>query len=123
MRALVLAALAASALSPAAMAADAPHGRTVFQEQCGLCHSAAPGDGEAGLGPDLAGVVGRKAASDPGYSYTDALKKSGITWSAESLDRFLADPQALVPGTAMAISVPDAKDRADVVGYLATVKK
>jgi cytochrome c2 len=123
MRVAILAAVAALALAPVARAADAPHGRMVFQEQCGACHAAAPGDGDGGLGPDLAGLMGRKAGGDPGFSYSAALKKSAITWAPDTLDRFLADPQAAVPGTAMPINLADAKDRADVVSYLATVKK
>jgi cytochrome c2 len=120
-----VAALAAATVGPVtlAWAADAPHGKMVFQEQCGLCHTAGA-VGEAGLGPDLTGVVGRKAgAGDATFSYTDALAKSGITWAPDSLDKFLSDPQAMVPGTAMPISLADPKDRADVVSFLASAKK
>jgi cytochrome c2 len=122
MRLVFLAGVAALAAT-AADAADAPHGKAVFQEQCGLCHTAGA-IGEAGLGPDLTGVVGRKAgAGDAAFSYTDALAKSGITWAPDSLDKFLSNPQAMVPGTAMPISLADPKDRADVVSFLASVKK
>ena len=119
----VLAGLAAFSLAPAALAADAPHGQMVFREQCGLCHAAGPGDGEPGLGPDLAGVVGRKTAGDPDFSYTPAFKALNATWTVESLQKFLTDPQAMAPGTGMPVSLPDPKARADLVGYLATVKK
>ena len=108
---------AATALPPG----DAAHGKAAFAARCGLCHSA--GDvGEAGQGPPLAGVVGRKAATQPGFDYTAALKASHLTWTPANLDRFLAAPSALVPGTAMPIAVGDAKTRADLIAYLATVK-
>ena len=113
-------------LSPAAaraapMGGDAGAGKAVFAARCGLCHSA--GDvGEAGQGPALAGVVGRRAASAPGFDYTSALKASHLTWTPANLDRFLAGPSKLVPGTAMPIAVSDAKTRADLIAYLASVK-
>lgn len=110
-------ALAASA----AAAADASHGKAIFREQCGLCHVGGPGDGEGGQGPNLNGVVGRKAASQPGFHYTPALKASGLVWTPETLDRFLSDPSKLVPGTAMPVSLTDAKDRQDIIAYLATL--
>jgi len=103
--------------------ADAVRGQMVFRDQCGLCHRAGPGDGEGGQGPSLAGVVGRKAASDPAFSYTPALGKAGLAWSREALDKYLADPLAMVSGTSMATNVPDAKDRRDLIDYLEGVRK
>ena len=103
--------------------ADPARGKMLFREQCGLCHAAAPGDGESGIGPDLLGVVGRKAAGVAGFSYTDAMTKSGLTWTRENLDKFLNNPQAVVVGTSMPIGVADAKDRQDLVDYLEGVKK
>ena len=116
----VLAGLCASA----ALAApgDAAAGRGAFAARCGLCHSAGPGVGEAGQGPPLAGVVGRRAASAPDFDYTAALKASHLTWTPANLDRFLAGPSKLVPGTAMPVAVGDAKTRADLIAYLASVK-
>ena len=108
----------AAVLAPA----DPAHGRQVFAARCGLCHSAGLGEGEAGQGPPLAGVVGRKAASAPGFDYSGALKASGLVWTPANLDRFLAGPSRLVPGTAMPVAVGEAKTRADLIGYLATVK-
>jgi cytochrome c2 len=122
MRTLALA-LVLAAAATAAQAADAAHGKQVFREQCGLCHAAGPGDGEAGQGPDLAGVVGRRPAGDAGFSYTAELKARTEPWTAATLDTFLANPQAAVPGTAMPVNLADAKERADVVAYLASVKK
>ncbi len=121
-----MAALAALLSSAAQAAVPAPgdpvHGKQVFAARCGLCHSAGPGEGEAGQGPPLAGVVGRKAASAAGFGYTDALKASKLVWTPANLDRFLAGPSRLVPGTAMPIAVGDAKTRADLIAYLTSVK-
>jgi cytochrome c2 len=122
--ALIWASVAGLALAlgaSAATAADVKQGQATFRAQCGLCHVGGPGDGDGGQGPPLAGVVGRKAASAPGFPYTPALKASGLTWTPQTLDRFLTDPAKLVPGTAMPISVPDAKTRQDLIAYLATL--
>jgi cytochrome c2 len=118
-------ALAALLILGAASAAhaDPAKGKSLFREQCGLCHAAAPGDGEAGQGPDLAGVVVRKAGAEAGFGYTDAITKSGLTWSRDNLDKFLANPQAVVMGTSMPIAVGDAKDRQDLIDYLEGVTK
>ncbi len=95
---------------------DTTRGEAIFRERCGLCH--ATGD-EAGQGPGLGGVLGRAAATGRGFGYSQALRASGITWDRAALDRFLADPSRLVPGTTMPIPVPDARERASVVAYLA----
>lgn len=121
MKAAVLAIVIASC-AQSAFAADPKQGQETFREQCGLCHLGGPGDGEGGQAPSLNGVVGRRAGTAAGFSYTPALRASGLTWTPETLDRFLADPQAAVPGTAMPISVPDAKTRADLIAYLASLK-
>ena len=63
-------------------------------------------------------MFGRKAGSVPAYAYSAALKASGIVWNESTLDRWLADPQAMVPGTKMTFSVDDAQDRADVIAFL-----
>jgi glucose/arabinose dehydrogenase len=99
---------------------DPGRGQTFFQQNCALCHAAAAGVTQQG--PSLAGVVGRRAGSGPNFTYTQALKESGLTWDAPTLDKFLAGPGALVPGTTMPVSVADAGDRADVIAYLATLK-
>jgi cytochrome c len=90
---------------------------------CGVCHSVQKAGG-ATQGPNLLGVVGRKAASEPEFPmYTPALKGSKITWSKKTLDKFLLNPMEKVPGTAMPMLISDNKTRADVVAYLATLKK
>jgi cytochrome c2 len=104
---------------------DAARGRAYFQVSCALCHSAELGpDGTVTIkqGPSLVGVVGRRAGSLPHFTYTEALKGSAYTWDAATLDHFLANPMMAVPGTTMPMPVPDAKNRADVVAYLSTLK-
>lgn len=107
---------AALASSQAALAADSNAGKTFFGQQCALCHSAAPGDNGGAQGPLLHGVFGREAASTE-FSYTDAMANSGLTWDAETLDRFLAAPTDVVPGSAMVIPVTDPDMRANVIAY------
>lgn len=101
--------------APAAPAS--PDGATLFHQRCQGCHSVTPGQ-TSPLAPNLAGVVGRRAAST-GYNYSAALKASKLVWSRENLDRFLAGPSHLVPGTRMVIFVPNPQQRAAIIGYLA----
>ncbi|HEV2455148.1 MAG TPA: c-type cytochrome, partial [Verrucomicrobiae bacterium] len=104
---------------------DAARGRAYFQTVCALCHSAELGPDNTVIikqGPSLVGVVGRPAASLPRFTYTHALKASGYTWNAATLDHFLANPMMAVPGTTMPMPVPDAQNRADVIAYLSTLK-
>lgn len=89
------------------------HGKTVYQV-CMGCHSLDEDD----LGPRHRGVVGRAAGTVPGYAYSLALKNSHIVWDRETLDRWLTNPQALVPGAKMFFAMPNAQDRADVIAYL-----
>ena len=103
------------------LAADANSGKALFS-RCVACHTIQKG-GPNGLGPNLFGVVGRKAASKPDFSYSTALKNSGIVWSAQKLDTWITNPAKMVPGTRMIFAgIPDPKQRADVVAYLAMLK-
>jgi cytochrome c len=108
-----LALVAASPIQRAAAAGDPAHGAQVYKT-CAICHSFE----KNGAGPKHAGVFGRTAGSVSDYHYSPALQKSGIVWGAETLDKWLADPQALVPGTKMFFNVDSAQDRADVIEYL-----
>ena len=99
---------------------DATRGAAVFKAQCAACHLAKPTDTSPPIGPQLHGVVGRKAGSWDHFKYTDAMRKSGITWSAKTLDEYLENPYAVVPGAAMGLLVPVEKNRADVIAYLTT---
>ena len=112
--ALAGAAAAALSMHAAQAAGDAKAGAAIY-ERCAACHSVE----EDRAGPRHCGLFGRRAGSVPGFSYSDGMKGSKLVWSAASLDRFLADPGALVPGTPMAIArVADAKERADLIAYL-----
>ena len=98
-------------------AGDAVRGAQLFR-QCAACHSTV--QGEQLTGPSLAHVWNRKAASAEGFSrYSDALTRSGLTWNAATLDKWLAGPQALVPGSAMMFpGVREAQARQDLIAYL-----
>lgn len=100
-----------------AMGADAVRGKEAYEARCGGCHSVAADR----VGPRHAGVFGRRAGSVPGFAYSDALRNSTLTWNAASLDRWLTDPEALVPGQRMGYSLADAQIRGDIVAYLATL--
>lgn len=112
----VLAAGAAQAAGAPA-AGDAAKGAAVFKQQCSVCHSVAAG--QEGAAPSLHGVVGRVSGSEPGFSYTPAIKSAHITWTAAKLDQFLSGPAKLIPGTAMPITLADPAQRRDVIAYLA----
>src|SRR6266404_9999057 len=95
--------LSAPMLSTPAVAANADAGRTLFRQQCAVCHTAEPNDNGGAQGPPLIGVYGRLAASDSSFGYTKALQDSKLTWNAGTLNRFLAAPTKVVPGTAMVV--------------------
>ena len=115
--------LAGALVLPATGAAQAgPSGEMLFKQRCQACHTVIAGK-TAPVGPNLYGVVNRKAAASPTpFNYSPALKKSGLTWNRASLDTYLTAPMKLVPGTRMVISLPDAKQRAAVIDYLARAK-
>src|SRR5688572_16906357 len=92
----------------------------LFKQRCQMCHMPVPAQ-PMPLGPDLTGIVGRKAAAGS-FKYSAALQKAGVTWTRDTLDAFLAAPGRMVPGTNMAVSVPDAKDRAVLIEHLSTLK-
>ncbi len=101
--------------------ADANAGKAVFHAQCALCHSAEPGDNGGGQGPNLNGVFGRHSASTD-FGYTAAMKSSGLTWNAATLNRFLSSPTTVVPGSAMVVPIQSDTDRANVIAYFQGVK-
>ena len=96
--------------------AQAPDGATIFRMRCGSCHTVVPA-GRAVLGPNLSGVVGRKAASTT-FNYSPALKASGLTWTRANLDRYITAPSRMIPGTRMVIAVSDAAQRAALLNFL-----
>jgi cytochrome c len=98
----------------ASAAGDAARGEAIYS-RCAACHSLA----RDRTGPRHCGLFGRRAGSVPGFDYSAAMRRSGIVWDARSLDRFLADPLATVPGTTMGYAgVKDAQERTDLVAYL-----
>lgn len=113
-------AMLAFAAAPAA-AANASNGATLFS-QCAICHSAAKGAPNK-IGPNLFGVVGRKAGTYTGFSYSAAMKNANFVWTTAKLDAYLASPAKVVPGNKMPFAgVSDPQKRADLVAYLATLK-
>jgi cytochrome c len=98
---------------------DAVRGAEVFKAQCAACHLAKEGQSPP-IGPQLYGVIGRKAGSWDAFKYTDAMRKAGFSWNRQLLDQYLENPYALVPGAAMGLLVPVPANRADVIAYLAS---
>ena len=120
-------ALAALMATPAIYAdglkGDAAAGKALFMSSsCPTCHAVTKDD-TSKIGPNLVGVVGRKAGTTKSLmGPTDNLKKYGVIWSAETLNEFLANPNAKVPGTPMMGILTDPQQRADVIAYLSTLK-
>jgi cytochrome c len=109
--------LVGSAWVQTAAAQDAAAGEKSFIV-CRACHQIGPG-AKNGVGPVLNGVVGRKAGTYPGYAYSAANKDSGITWTADELEKYLANPQAVVPHTKMIFpGLKDPQKVKDVIAFL-----
>jgi cytochrome c len=101
-----------------ARAQSAESGERTFNQQCKSCHTVEKG-GPSTLGPNLFGVIGRKAGTAPGYEFSDAMKKSGITWDDASLGDYLKDPKAKVPDGKMTFAgLKRPPQLADVIAYL-----
>jgi cytochrome c len=99
-------------------AGDAARGKTLYESRCIGCHSIE----ENRAGPAHRGVFGRKAGLAKGFDYSEALKKSKVVWNERTLDRWLANPEALIPGQKMGFTVPEQRDRADIIEYLRHAK-
>ena len=119
----VLMALGGSAF---ATTGNAARGKAAFAAKCASCHQGGLG-AKPFVGPELNGIVGRDAASVANYTkYSDGLKKlreSGFVWTDENLDKWIADPKAILPASPMAVAfpgIPDANERADIIAYLKT---
>ena len=114
--------LAACAAYTSGLNGDAANGERLFMTNgCPACHGVRPGDNSM-VGPSLFEVVGRKAGTAPSLlGASENLKRYGVTWSAETLNEFLADPDAKVPGTPMVGRLADPQQRADVIAYLSTL--
>ena len=108
------------AASAPAHGQDANAGQNVFRSKCGICHSPQPNRNI--IGPSLFGVVGRHSGRTPNFQYSQANVQSGLTWDPTTLDRYLTNPQQIVPGTLMTFpGLKNARERADVIAYLATL--
>ena len=119
LKAAAVVAIFAGATVAARADGDVEAGKNVFKK-CHACHNVGEG-AKNSVGPELNGIVGRKAGSVEGYAYSEANKGSGITWDVATLDVYLTNPKAKVPGTKMAFpGLPNEKDRADVIAYLGT---
>ena len=114
---LLLTAYLVLAAAQAAAGPDAGRGEMLYEQRCGACHGL---DADR-VGPHHRDVFGRRAGSGEGYDYSPALRRARIVWNGETLDAWLADPEALLPGQRMGYAVPDAADRADIIAYLRQV--
>jgi cytochrome c len=103
-------------LSLALHAANIDSGKDLFERRCAGCHSLDKNK----EGPRLGGVFGRASASVPGFDYSDALKSSHLTWDADTLNQWLADPEQVVRGNDMAFRLIKPEERAAIIGYLKT---
>jgi cytochrome c len=99
-------------------AGSAIKGKEIYDARCSACHSV----DDNRVGPMHLGVFGRKAGSVKSYRYSEALNKSKVVWSRDTLTAWLANPEMLIPGQRMGYAMDNAKDREDVVAYLATLK-
>ena len=120
-RAALVAGTVAFMATAARASGDAKAGAQVFK-RCAICHTDTNG-GPNKIGPNLWGVVGRKAGTAPGFNYSAAMKNSGITWTDEKLEAYLMHPQQVVPGDKMPFAgLSSHKQADDVVAYLNTLK-
>lgn len=100
----------------AVVAGDSDRGKALYESRCTACHSL----DHSRIGPAHRSVFGRHVARVGGFDYSPALKRSSVIWTARSLDRWLANPEAFIPGQRMGYSVPDPKERADIIAFLAS---
>jgi cytochrome c len=111
------------AAASAAEVGDAARGERAFQ-RCYACHSVDADEKAKLQGPSLYRIIGRPAGTVAGYEYSDAMREraaAGLVWDAAALDRYIADPESLVPGTRMSVPpLRDEQERADLIAYLAS---
>lgn len=116
---LAAAGIIAGFVAPEAQAQDVAAGERLFKRHCGICHIAEKDSARRLQGPNLWGLIGRKAGTVEGFRYSDANKSSGIVWSAETLDPYLTDPREVIKGTTMAfVGVKKADERKAIIEYL-----
>ncbi|MBO0733639.1 MAG: cytochrome c family protein [Methylocapsa sp.] len=115
---LVAMALAAGSAGAALAGGDAAEGEKIFNQKCKVCHQIGEG-AKNFIGPEQNALVGRKAGSVADFNYSEAMKSSGITWDDTTLNEFLTNPKAKVPGTKMIFAgLPKESDRENVIAYM-----
>ena len=120
---LTVAGMIAALVAPSARAQDVSAGERLFKRHCGICHVAEKDSARRLQGPNLWGLIGRKAGTVEGFRYSDANKKSGIVWTAETLDPYLTDPREVIKGTTMAfVGVKKPDERKAIIEYLSAQK-
>lgn len=105
------------AITQPAAAGDPTHGEELYNSRCIACHSP---DANR-VGPKHRGVLGRVSGTVPDYAYSKAVKAAKVTWDEQTLDKWLTNPQAFIPGQKMNFRVNDPADRADIIAYLKTL--
>ncbi len=121
MRAIILAALAALASTPAMAAGDPASGKLLFNK-CTTCHTIGAGQANR-LGPNLHGLFDRPAGKAPGFRYSAGLAGATFKWDDPKLDQWLTNPAGLIPGAAMVLKTSDPKQRQDLIAYLRAAAK
>jgi len=110
-----------SAVAQSNLPADIAKGATSFKARCGACHTVTSTDGA--MAPTLKGVVGTKAGTrSKTFKYSPAMQKAAPVWTMSNLDKWLASPQAMIPGSRMMTVVPNPQDRANIIAFLKTQK-
>lgn len=100
----------------AVVAGDSARGKALYESRCTACHSL----DHSRIGPAHRSVFGRHVAQVHGFDYSPALQRSSVIWTAQSLDRWLANPETFIPGQRMGYSLPDPTERADIIAFLAS---
>lgn len=108
----VLAALAVLAPATALGAGDAARGKKLWDQRCGTCHE------RSDMGPRYKKIYGQGAGRVPGFVYTEAVEGSNVTWTEETLDKWIENPDKFIPGNRMGFKTRNAVDRADIIAYL-----
>lgn len=111
----------AGSAAGALAAGDAAEGEKIFTQKCKVCHQIGEG-AKNFIGPLLNGVVGRKSGTAPDFNYSEVMKSSGLTWDEATLNEYLTNPKAKVPGTKMIFAgLPKESDRENLIAYLSQI--